>query len=96
MKQKGEFDTEVTINLTRSQTKSNKEAGYKFMPTCQVFDFLPIGSKDIYTIKFRVVRLKIADNVYETLITNLDNKLFKPVDLKELYRMRWQIMQISA
>lgn len=91
LKQKGEFDTEITINLTRSQTKSNKEAGYKFMPTCQVFDFLPIGSKDIYTIKFRVVRLEITENVYETLITNLDNEHFKPIDLKELYGMRWGI-----
>lgn len=91
LKSKDEFDTDVKIHLTRSQSKANKEAGYKFMPVNQVFDYLPVGSKGTYIITFRVVCLKISENNYETIITNLDRRYFKPQLLKEVYGMRWGI-----
>ena len=40
---------------------------------------------------FRVARIKIADDTYETLITNLDQHDFPPEELKEIYRMIWVI-----
>lgn len=89
--QKDVFDTDIHLILTRSQTKAKKQAGYKFMPTVQTFDYLPIGSKEDYPISLRIARFKIAGNSYETVITNLDCFLFPIEKLKNLYHLRWGI-----
>lgn len=88
---KADFDMDINLILTRSQTKAKKQAGYKFMPTVQSFDYLPIGSKEDYPISFRIAKFKIADDSYETVITNLDRFLFPTEKLKELYHLRWGI-----
>lgn len=88
---KAVFDMDINLILTRSQTKAKKHAGYKFMPTVQTFDYLPIGSKEDYPISFRITRFKIADDSYEIVITNLDRFLFSAEKLKELYHLRWGI-----
>ena len=85
------FDMDINLILTRNQTKSKKQAGYKFMPTVQSFDYIPIGSKEDYPISFRIARFKIADDSYETVITNLDRFCFSAEKLKELYHLRWGI-----
>lgn len=41
-------------------------------------------------MSFRIVRFKIADDKYETLITNLDESEFKFSDFKDLYHLRWK------
>lgn len=41
-----------------------------------------------YIISFRVVRFKLSDSSFETVLTNLD---FPPDELKQLYAMRWGI-----
>ena len=66
---------------------------YRFVPSNVTFDFLPSKSRKadpvhIYSLYFRIVRVKISDSSCETLITNLDF----PVDqLKVLYSLRWGI-----
>lgn len=85
------FDTDITLCLTRKQAKAKKTAGYKFMPTVQAFDYLPVGSSQDYPLSFRVARFKISDDSYETVITNLDRIVFPPDRLKELYHLRWGI-----
>ena len=85
------FDVDITLILTRSQTKAKKLAGYKFMPTVQMFDYLPVGSKDDYPLSFRIARFRITDDSYETVITNLDRLHFPPKKLKEIYHLRWGI-----
>lgn len=40
-----EFDMDINLTFTRKQTKLTREKGYKFMPTVQTFDYLPVGSK---------------------------------------------------
>lgn len=85
------FDTDVTINLTRKQGKKNLEAGYRFMPHKQVFDFLPPRSEGIYTLSFRIARFKVNENSFETVITNLDRFTFTTDMLKEIYNLRWRI-----
>lgn len=87
------FDMDISFLLTRRQTKEIKAnpQKYKFMPTCQMFDYLPIGSKETYLMKFRVVRFLIGDNSYESIITNLSSEDFSPEIIKELYHMRWGI-----
>jgi IS4 transposase len=42
-------------------------------------------------MSFRVVRLKITDSLFETVITNLSASDFPPQELKTLYALRWGI-----
>ena len=44
-----------------------------------------------YTLKFRIVRFKISEDTYETVITNLPADNYSPEDLKKLYASRWGI-----
>ena len=46
---------------------------------------------EFYTINFRIVRFKIADGLYETVLTNLNANEYPPEKLKELYALRWGI-----
>ncbi len=88
---KDTFDTDINLTLTRKQSKANKQKGYKFMPTKQIFDYLPIGYDYTYNISFRIARFQVSDNSYELVITNLDPMLFPVEKLKELYHLRWGI-----
>lgn len=85
------FDTDVSLTFTRKQTKAAKEAGYKFMPSCQTFDYLSTKSTDTYTIKFRITRFALSEDSYELLITNLERSAFSTRDLMEIYHLRWGI-----
>ena len=90
----GEFDEDVHITFTKRQTneiKAHPEA-YKIIVSNQRFDFLD-SENHFYDADYRVVRIKIdgSDEEYESLITNLDRKLFPASKIKELYRMRWDI-----
>lgn len=89
--EEGSFDKNVSLVLTRSQSKAKKLLGYKFMRACQTFDYVPNGSKIDYVISFRVVRFLITEDTYETIITNLDRTEFSPCRIKELYHLRWGI-----
>jgi hypothetical protein len=86
-----EFDVCVRRILTRKHTnevKSNPEI-YRYLSKKSTFDFLD-KTTQFYTMEFRVVRIKITDDLYETIITNLDSA-FTPDELKKLYAMRWGI-----
>lgn len=68
----------------------------QFLPSTTSFDYLPTSSRKhdpftSYHLPFRVVRFKISDTAYETVITNLDDKQFPSEELKHLYSMRWGI-----
>ena len=86
-----EFDTDINLTLTRKQGKGYKEKGYKFMPTIQAFDYLPIGTDKTYDISFRIVRFKLSEDTYEVIATNLDKFEFPSQKLKEIYHLRWGI-----
>lgn len=61
------------ILLTRRYTnevKSNLDI-YRFLGTNSTFDFLPKDSKDTYSLNFRIIRIKISESKYETIVTNL-------------------------
>jgi len=88
-----EFDVNIHRILTRKQTKvtkSNPEL-FRFLPQNSTFDYLDKHTNIFYPITFRVVRFKIADAAYETIITNLDQDKFSPKKIKELYHLRWGI-----
>lgn len=88
-----EFDQAITLKLTRKQTnevKANPDK-YKILPNNARFDFFELDHLEYDEMSFRVVRFKLTETTYETLITNLDASEFTPKDLKELYHMRWGI-----
>ena len=96
-----EFDTSFQLHLTKRQTKAARELlhdtnRYKFLYANCPFDYLPSSSRKhdpltFYYLPFRIVRFKISDSCYETVITNLDTETFPPDELKRLYGMRWGI-----
>jgi hypothetical protein len=88
----GEFDICVQCNLTRKRTKYAKaHPGYKYLASSATFDFFGLQDDKFYPMAFRVVRFKITDDTYETVITNLEQPEFPPQELKKLYHMRWGI-----
>ena len=91
-----EFDTILSVGLTRNQTNDVKQSNLKLISHTQTFVFLPQTSKKSipmqpYFLSFRVVRFKLTEDSYEVLLTNLSEDEFSVVDLKELYAMRWGI-----
>ena len=96
-----EFDLWFHFHFTKRQTAEARQLlkdkqKYKWIPATHPFDFLPLTSKkrdplSLYYLPFRVVRFKISDSSYETVITNLDESEFPPNELKRLYGMRWGI-----
>ena len=66
-----EFDIDITQIFSRKK-QNNKNAGYKWMPANQVFDYLPRKSDKTYELSFRIIRFPIGDNSYEIIIINLE------------------------
>lgn len=86
-----EFDMHVRRTLTTKQTneiKAHPEI-YKFVPKNQRFDFF--DGSPYFDFECRVVRFKISDDTYESIVTNLDESEFNIQDIKELYHLRWEI-----
>ena len=88
-----EADFTADIILTRRNTnevKANPEI-YRCLAPFSTFDFLPKGSKDTYPMRFRIIRIKISDGLFETLVTNLWGDAFSAEDIRNIYKMRWGI-----
>ena len=93
-----EFDLFVDLSLTKIQTKEVQSLCKNrnlFKRVHSSFDFLPenckTGTPVFYKLPFRIVRFKITDDSYETVVTNLDSEDFSPEELKRIYGMRWGI-----
>lgn len=92
-----EFDISVDLCLTRKRTCHSKHSqNLKYISHSATFDYLPSTTKKAipvipYKLSFRLVRIKISEDKYELLITNLKNEDFSSSDLKQLYSMRWGI-----
>lgn len=97
-----EFDLPVELLLTRRQTRNVKNLcsaernKYKWIPSTAVFDYLPAANRKhdpltFYKLTFRIVRFRLSDTSFETVITNLDPRAFPPEALKLLYARRWGI-----
>ena len=87
------FDVTVSVSIVRSHS-SKIDCGNnyrRFIDAAASFDYLEYGSEDMYPISFRVVRVKLSDDSYECLVTNLPADEFPPERLKKLYYARWGI-----
>jgi len=91
--QASEFDISIQRILTKKQTNQIKSQSdvFRFLSGRVSFDFLTSKENEFYPINLRIVRFKISDDAYETIVTNLDMNLFPPDELKNLYNMRWGI-----
>lgn len=90
------LDEHVDIILTRSQSKKDRKRPdlckqYRYVSAEVAFDYIEHGSGDEYPLSLRVVRVEVAEGVYENLITNLPNDELSPDELKHWYHMRWGI-----
>ena len=88
-----EFDKKISLKLTKRKNKEIKSHPeiYKILSSGCNFDYLQANTSDFYKISFRIVRFKISNSSYETIITNLNENEFSVNDIKELYNMRWGI-----
>ena len=96
-----EFDMSVSLKLTRKQTNEMKELlknrnHFKYIASSTPFDYLPKKTRkadpvQLYELRFRIVRFKITEDTYETVLTNLDESLYPLETLKNLYASRWGI-----
>mgnify|MGYP001118189660 CR=1 FL=1 len=90
------FDIQVNRILTRSNSKRKYlhpelEDQYRFICKEVTFDHIEHGTGDEYPISLRVLRVKISDNGYENIITNLPVEEFPSEEIKKLYNLRWSI-----
>ena len=96
-----EFDVSVDLALTTKQTNEVKNLAknrnkYRILTANTSFDYLSATNRKhdptvFYHLPFRIVRFKITDGIFETVVTNLDTCQFSPDELKKLYNMRWGI-----
>ena len=54
------------------------------------FDYMD-KSNPYYDFKCRIVRFRISNDTFETIITNLDRDIFGSDEIKFLYNLRWGI-----
>lgn len=95
------FDVDISLKLTRKKTNEVKELlkdknHYRMVSSTQPFDYLPLKNKKaeptkFYELNFRIVRFRISEDTYETVVTNLDKDMYSPDKLKKLYASRWGI-----
>lgn len=87
-----EFDQTFTRIFTRHGHKKYREKYGDYIWIRHKYDidfFTP--EHDMYEMTFRIIRIKISDDTYECIATNLPADKFKADEIKELYHMRWGI-----
>lgn len=95
------FDVNISLKLTRKKINAVKELlkdknHYRMVSSTQPFDFLPLKNKKaeptrFYELNFRIVRFPISEDIYETVVTNLDEDRYPAIEIKKLYASRWGI-----
>ena len=94
---KPEFDVSFSLQICGRKAKHWERQiqggiAAKFVPPDR-FDYEQLcpNSEQTFCLSFRVVRLQVSENVFETVVTNLDRDAFPPEELKTLYARRWGI-----
>jgi hypothetical protein len=90
------IDKSIDIILSRSQSKKKMKSPeladqYRYVHKDVAFDYIVPGSGDEYRLSLRIVRIEIADGIFENIITNLPVDEFSDEDIKQLYHLRWGI-----
>ncbi|HEX3030577.1 MAG TPA: IS4 family transposase [Clostridia bacterium] len=91
-----EFDLTVDRILSRSNAAKKRlfpelDEQYRFICPGVTFDYIEHKSDKEYPITLRVLHIRIAEGIYEDIITNLPQREFTADEIKALYSMRWGI-----
>lgn len=96
-----EYDIFIDLHLSAGRTEEHWELyknknQYKRISHPENFDYFinDKGERDIYKfyhLPFRIIKIKLNDNSFETIITNLPVDDFPLYEIKKLYSMRWGI-----
>ena len=87
-------DKYVKINISRSEKNRRKSEAdvFKKIGPNRKFDYISDDDKkSVYTMNLRCTCIKIDEDSYEYLISNLPFEIFSSKDLKALYWKRWSI-----
>lgn len=99
--QNDEYDIFIDLHLSAGRTKDHWELykdknTYKRISHPENFDYFitTAGERDVlmfYHLPFRILKIKLSEDTYETIITNLPVEKFPLSEIKKLYSMRWGI-----
>ena len=84
-----EFDADVAITLTRSLKKAKARSSFHFIPgnvRCK-----ECTRDEDCRVEFRVIKVKLGDNSFEYLISNLPRGEFPLSVFKKVYFYRWKV-----
>lgn len=87
-------DETVTLGVTRSSCSRYMDNPAKYKHIRNDRKFFPIEPHDtesVYNMTIRVVAVKLENENFEYLITNLPKNKFSQDDLKYIYKLRWNI-----
>ena len=89
----GQMDRWADVILTRSNARKKRlhpELASLYRCVCKAvpFDFIT-GSRPEYHMRLRLVRFRIAEGIYENIITNLPEKEFSLGQVRQIYQLRW-------
>ena len=90
------LDSRAEIILTRSQSKKKRLRPdlaelYRYISTKVAFDYIAPGASEEYPLSLRIVRIEVAEGVFENIITNLPESEFPPDEIMHIYHLRWNI-----
>lgn len=88
-----EFDEEYTRKFTRKSSTRHLKTNEFYIPVRHKYHQMDFFTEEHegYEIYFRIIRFALKTGEYECLITNLSKEEFSTEDMKELYRLRWEI-----
>lgn len=99
--QTDEYDIFIDLHLSAGRTKDHWELykdknTYKRISHPENFDYFitTAGERDVlmfYHLPFRILKIKLSEDTYETILTNLPVEKFPLSEIKKLYSMRWGI-----
>ena len=99
--QDDEYDIFIDLHLSAGRTQDHWELyknknTYKRISHPENFDFFinESGERDVlmfYHLPFRILKIKLSNETYETIITNLSAEDFPLEEVKKIYSMRWGI-----
>ena len=86
---------DLVLTRLRCEEKNPDRNRVHSLTRDSVFDFLSTRTKEnveqYFPLPLRIVRFKISNDTYETILTNLDPVVFPLALIKKLYSLRWGI-----
>lgn len=85
-----DFDVTVEFNIIRRKNGTLPD-NVVFIKKLRKYDYIDSNSYDMDTLRIRVVKITLENGMSELLFTNLPKGKFSTSDIRELYRLRWNV-----